>query len=98
MSTERDEAESALARARTDLAKNCSYAVFWLHLLICTTGGYLMAAGWGEAHTACAFWRTVEEKCHDDDCPIRPWSCGPNRRSVVSEGIAKARARIGGPP
>lgn len=103
MSTERDEAETALARARTDLARNCSYAVLWLYLMMCTTGGYLMAAGWYESSTACAFWRTIEDECHDDACllrasAIRPWGCGPNPRSVVFEGVAKARLRIEGPP
>lgn len=103
MSTELDEAEAALARARTDLVRTCSSAVSWLGLMVCMATGYLMAAGWVESSTACTFWRTIEDECHDDACLLRasatrPWGCGPNPRSVVSESVAKARLRIEGPP
>ncbi len=85
MSTEREEAEAVLARTRADLAKNCSQAV--------------MAAAFGEDRIGCKFWRSVEAECHDPSClleasKIRPWSCGPDDRSVVTEAVAKARRAL----
>lgn len=96
MSTERDEAEVALIKARTGLAKSCDYAVYWLHLILCVLGGMAIGGLFSEHATACAFWRSVEAECHDAAClleasDVRPWSCGPNDRSVVAEAVAKAR-------
>lgn len=96
MSTEREEAEVALIMARAGLAKSCDYAVYWLHLILCVLGGMAIGGLFSEHATACAFWRSVEAECHDAAClleasAIRPWSCGPDDRSVVAEAVAKAR-------
>lgn len=94
MSTERDEAEVALIKARAGLAKSCDYAVFWLHIILCMLGGFTIAGWYGERHTACEFWRSVESKCHDDSCllkayAIRPWGCGPDAHSFTSEAVTR---------
>lgn len=60
MSTEREEAEVALIKARTGLAKSCDYAVFWLHIILCVLGGFTIAGTYGERWTACEFWRSAQ--------------------------------------
>ncbi len=94
MSTEREEAEVALIKARTGLAKSCDIAVVALYLFGCAFGGFTFAGMFGDRIVACEFWRSVEEKCHDDACllhasEIRPWSCGPDPRSFTSDLIAR---------
>lgn len=97
MSTEREEAEVTLIKAQTSLAKTCDTIVAALFLFGCAFGSFAFFGMLGEHHTACEFWRSVEAECHDSAClleasAIRPWSCGPNDRSVVIvEAAAKAR-------
>lgn len=89
MSTEREDAEVALIKARTSLAKTCDIAVVALYLFACAFGGFTFAGVYNDRIVACEFWRSVESKCHDDACllqaaSIRPWSCGPDARSFTS--------------
>ena len=82
MSTEREEAEVALIKARAGLARSCDYAVVALYLFFCAFGGFTFFGLLGERQTACSFWQSLEAKCHDDACllkasTIRPWSCAP---------------------
>ena len=96
MSIEREEAEVALIKARTSLAKRCDIAVVALYLFGCAFGGFTFFGTMGERLVACEFWRSIEAECHETACllnasKIRPWGCRPNDRSVVVEAAAKAR-------
>ena len=82
MSTEREQVEVALIKARAGLARSCDYAVVALYLFFCAFGGFTFFGLLGERQTACAFWQSLEAECQDDACllkasAIRPWSCAP---------------------
>lgn len=86
MSFEREEAEVALIKARTGLARSCDYAVVALYLFFCAFGGFTFFGLLGERQTACAYWKSLEAKCHDDACLLkasttRPWGCASDPRS-----------------